>query len=258
MFNAMIEVLRANPRKIVFTEGHDARILDAAARLNEGKFLTPILIGNVEEVKANAAKGGFNHESHNHNDVGSFLAFYDNNPVLVDPGCGVYTKKTFSEHRYEIWTMQSGWHNLPVINGCEEPFGAEFKCNRFDVDGKKTVIDFEGAYDKNAGLKSVSRVIEPTDDSILLTDSFVFENASNTVAEHFVTHLDVRVEDGKVVIGDNFMLTTDTDCEILLDYVDFEGDKSLTSSWGTDKMNRIKFVYKTGDKATISIVLRRM
>ena len=62
MFNAMIEVLRANPRKIVFTEGHDARILEATARLNEGKFLTPILIGNVEEVKANAAKGGYNIE----------------------------------------------------------------------------------------------------------------------------------------------------------------------------------------------------
>ena len=62
MFNAMIEVLKANPRKIVFTEGHDARILEAAARLNEGGFLTPILIGNVDEVKANAAKGGFNIE----------------------------------------------------------------------------------------------------------------------------------------------------------------------------------------------------
>ena len=62
MFNAMIEVLKANPRKIVFTEGHDARILEAAARLVEGGFLTPILIGNVEEVKANAAKGGFNIE----------------------------------------------------------------------------------------------------------------------------------------------------------------------------------------------------
>ena len=33
MFNAMIEVLKANPRKIVFTEGHDARILEATARL---------------------------------------------------------------------------------------------------------------------------------------------------------------------------------------------------------------------------------
>ncbi len=62
MFNAMIETLRANPRKIVFTEGHDARILEATARLVEGGFLTPILIGNVDEVKGNAAKGGFNIE----------------------------------------------------------------------------------------------------------------------------------------------------------------------------------------------------
>ena len=58
----MIETLKANPRKIVFTEGHDARILEATARLVEGGFLTPVLIGNVEEVKANAAKGGFNIE----------------------------------------------------------------------------------------------------------------------------------------------------------------------------------------------------
>ena len=62
MFNAMIETLKANPRSIVFTEGHDARILEATARLVEGGFLKPILVGNVEEVKANAAKGGFNIE----------------------------------------------------------------------------------------------------------------------------------------------------------------------------------------------------
>ena len=62
MFNAMIEVLKANPRKIVFTEGHDARILEATARLKEGGFLTPILVGDVETVKANAAKGGFDIE----------------------------------------------------------------------------------------------------------------------------------------------------------------------------------------------------
>ena len=60
MFNAMIEKLKQNPRKIIFTEGHDARILEAAARLKADGFLTPILVGNVEQVKANAAKGGFN------------------------------------------------------------------------------------------------------------------------------------------------------------------------------------------------------
>ena len=62
MFNAMIEILKANPRKIVFTEGHDGRILEATARLKQGGFLTPILIGNVDEVKANAKKGGFDIE----------------------------------------------------------------------------------------------------------------------------------------------------------------------------------------------------
>lgn len=60
MFQAMIETLKANPRKIVFTEGHDARILEATARLLEGSFLTPILIGNVDVVKAKAAECGFN------------------------------------------------------------------------------------------------------------------------------------------------------------------------------------------------------
>ncbi len=59
MFENLIQILKDNPRKIVFTEGPDARILEAAARLKKDGFLTPILVGNVEEVKAAAAKGGF-------------------------------------------------------------------------------------------------------------------------------------------------------------------------------------------------------
>ena len=62
MFEAMIETLKANPRKIVFTEGHDARILEAASRLKKDGFLTPILVGNVDVVRENAAKGGFDIE----------------------------------------------------------------------------------------------------------------------------------------------------------------------------------------------------
>ncbi|MBR6377773.1 MAG: phosphate acetyltransferase, partial [Oscillospiraceae bacterium] len=62
MFDILEAKLRENPRKIVFTEGHDARILEAAARLKQGGFLTPILIGNVEVVKAKAAECGFDIE----------------------------------------------------------------------------------------------------------------------------------------------------------------------------------------------------
>jgi len=62
MFENLVEVLKANPRKIVYTEGTDARILESAARLKKGGFLTPVLVGNVDEVKAAAAKGGFDIE----------------------------------------------------------------------------------------------------------------------------------------------------------------------------------------------------
>ena len=59
MFENLIEILKANPRKIVYTEGTDARILESAARLKKDGFLTPVLVGNVEAVKAAAEKGGF-------------------------------------------------------------------------------------------------------------------------------------------------------------------------------------------------------
>ena len=60
MFKKLIQILKAHPRKIVFTEGTDARILEASARLLSSNFLTPVLVGNVEEVKAAAEEYGFN------------------------------------------------------------------------------------------------------------------------------------------------------------------------------------------------------
>lgn len=59
MFENLVEILKKNPRKIVYTEGTDARILESAARLKKGGFLTPILVGPVEAVKAAAKAGGF-------------------------------------------------------------------------------------------------------------------------------------------------------------------------------------------------------
>ena len=59
MFENLIEILKANPRKIVYTEGTDARILESAARLKKDGFLTPVLVGVVDDVKAAAEKGGF-------------------------------------------------------------------------------------------------------------------------------------------------------------------------------------------------------
>ena len=60
MFQKLIDSLRAHPRKIVFTEGSDPRILEAAARLLSGTFLTPILMGNEREILETANLAGYN------------------------------------------------------------------------------------------------------------------------------------------------------------------------------------------------------
>ena len=64
-----------------------------------------------------ASKGGYNNESHNHNDAGTFSLYQNTTPVFIDAGVGTYTRQTFSSERYSIWTMQSNYHNLPMING---------------------------------------------------------------------------------------------------------------------------------------------
>ena len=59
-FGQMIDILKKNPKKIVFTEGSDPRILEAASRLLASNFLHPILVGNEEEIMESAEESGFN------------------------------------------------------------------------------------------------------------------------------------------------------------------------------------------------------
>ena len=104
-----------------------------------------------------AAKGGHNNESHNHNDLGSCVMYFNGKPCLVDIGRETYTAKTFSSRRYEIWTMQSQYHQLPKINGVDQKEGREFIATNstFKADSKKAVFstDISKAYPEEAGVK---------------------------------------------------------------------------------------------------------
>ena len=59
MFTKLLDALKTTRRTIVFTEGHDARILEAASRLLKEDLMDVILIGSEAEVKAAAEKGNF-------------------------------------------------------------------------------------------------------------------------------------------------------------------------------------------------------
>ena len=110
-----------------------------------------------------AAKGGHNSESHNHNDIGNFVVFYDGQPLLIDVGRGTYTAKTFSNRRYEIWYNCSDYHNLPTINGITQSPGLRFKAE--NVKYKKSnssaefSLDLAKAYPADAQVNSWKRTI---------------------------------------------------------------------------------------------------
>ena len=59
-FGQLIGVLKKNPKKIVFTEGEDPRILEASSRLLASYFLNPILVGKEERIADAAEEAGFN------------------------------------------------------------------------------------------------------------------------------------------------------------------------------------------------------
>ncbi len=59
-FGQMINMLKKSPKKIVFTEGEDPRILEAASRLLASYFLHPILVGEEEKIYDAAEESGFN------------------------------------------------------------------------------------------------------------------------------------------------------------------------------------------------------
>jgi hypothetical protein len=110
-----------------------------------------------------AAKGGHNNESHNHNDIGEFVVFLNGLPLLVDAGVESYRRKTFSPQRYEIWTMQSVYHNLPTIDGLGQSPGEEFAARDvvYSTDDREVqlTLDLAGAYPPEAGLKRWQRTI---------------------------------------------------------------------------------------------------
>jgi hypothetical protein len=146
-----------------------------------------------------AAWGGHNAQSHNHNDVGNVIVYADGQPVLVDAGVEEYTSKTFSARRYEIWTMQSAWHNLPAIGGLDQGAGAGFRAR--DVvftPGRETVrlsLDIAPAYPPEAKVTRWRRdvTLDRKKGEVVLAEEYALGEAREPVRLHFLTPLAVDV-----------------------------------------------------------------
>ncbi len=192
-----------------------------------------------------AAWGGHNGQSHNHNDVGNVIVYGDGKPVLIDVGVETYSAKTFSAQRYEIWTMQSAYHNLPTINGVMQGAGREFQAK--DVSFNETAnrvtfsADIAAAYPAEAGVRRWQRrvTLDRKIPAAELEDSYELTQWREPARLSLMTPLRVDTSrPGEVRLGGRYVLTYDAGKVNAAVEEIRVSDERLRSVWG-DGLERL-------------------
>ena len=190
-----------------------------------------------------AFKGGHNNESHNHNDVGTFIAFADGKPVFIDLGVGEYTQKTFGPKRYEIQSMRSEYHNLPTFNGVGQKNGRDFEAKnyKYNEENGALEIDITAAYPESAMLESYVRKAVLENGEITITDKFTLKEDGNAefnlitkASPEKIENASFEIEGKKVRFDPSLEASAE---EIICDTAEL---KRLPINWNTDKLWRIK------------------
>ena len=95
----------------MFTEGEDARILEASSRLLASNFLHPILIGNAEKIAIAAEECGFNIRGAEIIDPEHF----DRMDEMVDLLCELRKKKGISPERAREILLQANYFGTMLV-----------------------------------------------------------------------------------------------------------------------------------------------
>ncbi|MEF2071101.1 heparinase II/III domain-containing protein [Consotaella aegiceratis] len=151
-----------------------------------------------------AVKAGDNGDSHNHNDTGSLTLYKNGKPLLIDVGVESYTAKTFSPRRYEIWTMQSAYHNLPTFGGVMQEAGAAFAARDVEVSfgpgDSRIAMEIAGAYPPEADVACYRREVRLVKgEAVVVEDRYEGERPAE-LSLMFVEH--PEISDGLIRVGD--------------------------------------------------------
>jgi hypothetical protein len=152
-----------------------------------------------------AIKGGHNGEHHNHNDVGSVVVALNGVPVIVDPGRPTYTAQTFGPDRYNIWTMQSGWHSVPTICGLEQAPGAPRAARdvipRIEEHKAGLSLELAGAYPRS-GIESWRRDanLDRRTGQVRVTESWRLSSAGGSTGVNLIVAGAVEIGEGHATI----------------------------------------------------------
>ncbi len=199
-----------------------------------------------------AAKGGHNQENHNHIDVGQFIIFYQNKPVIVDLGCSEYTKETFSEKRYENWLINADAHNMPQFNGMKQQPGLEYRAGnvKFTRTSKTCVLemDLAPAYPAETGLKKCIRTIvfNLSEQSVMIRDAWELKGDGNTVTLALHTPAEVSSRSEVWEVGNMNVQIVSNGAEVSCRKI-LLNDAFQRKAWGRS-INRLTIAAHSGAK----------
>lgn len=192
-----------------------------------------------------SAKGGHNAESHNHNDVGHFILYSDEKPVIIDAGVETYTKKTFSSERYDIWTMQSCYHNLPTINGQNQSAGQNSRATDVKYthcDNTTTLsMQLKDAYPESAEIKSYTReFIFKHGSSLEVRDKYSLNRCAAPLVFNLLCANKPKMNERGALLGENIEMVFDR-LVFSADVDEIElGDPRLKNDWQRDYLYRLR------------------
>ena len=146
-------------------------------------------------------KGGHNAESHNHNDIGSFMIYTDGEPEVVDAGNMTYTAKTFSARRYEIWNIRSAYHNLPLINGCEQAAGREHAARETECLPDGLRLELAACYPGEADTERFARTLTLEADGTTVVRDEIRTGGEVPVEWHFMLRHRPEIRTDTVMTG---------------------------------------------------------
>ena len=191
-----------------------------------------------------ASKGGHNAQSHNHNDIGTVSVYYKAIPFLIDAGVGTYITKTFSPQRYEIWTMQANYHNVPMLNGIPEKEGRRYESrqSKFDPRTMTFSVDFAGTYPAEACVRSMLRNVSLKKGKVTIKDNYQLSESRKPADFNWLTWGKVDItKPGKVTVtvqGETVTLDYDgKKLEPVLETIVLD-DPPLKGVWG-DQIYRV-------------------
>ncbi|MBR2508809.1 MAG: heparinase II/III family protein [Lentisphaeria bacterium] len=237
-----------------------AKLPDTAGKRSDDSFFRRdmVVVCRNKDGFSFAAKGGYNFEDHNHNDLGSFCIGLNGRIICGDPGVPVYNREYFAsaKGRYANQFASSWGHPVPVVAGqFQSPGTRRTKVLEYSAKDGKVIfkLDLKVGYPNAKTLQKLHRTFIYTRKpaQLQITDEFEFSQPEKFGAA-LISYDKFNIS-GKNPETENLQFSFAADCGELL----FSNEKFTSKARGKKIPQRLGYDLKQpAGKGSITVTIK--